>query len=72
MKRIMIFIGLKIGEILAIVFVPWGIGLWDPLGFGGDVAWVMGASTIIMISLCLFLLYLFILLNWWLSKKLSK
>jgi len=73
MKRILVFVGLKVAEISAVVFIPWGIGLWNPLGFDGTLVWAVGLATIVrglalpavVLSIC----YVIIHANWELSKK---
>jgi len=74
MKRILVFIGLKIAEISAIVFIPWGLGLWNPIGLPDDApAWVMGLGTIliglVVPVLLLCLCYVLISVNWEWAKK---
>jgi hypothetical protein len=65
MKRFLAFVGLKIVEIAAIVYVPYWIGLW--LG-NKENAWLSG--TLILVLSCfglvviVFFFLLFINLNW--------
>ena len=73
MKRVLVFVGLKVAEISAVVFIPWGLGLWNPLGLRDDYAWVTGLGYIclgIWLPVIIFLIcYGLISVNWEWSKK---
>ena len=73
MKRVLVFVGLKVAEISAFVFIPWGIGLWNPLGFRDEYVWLTGLGNIclgfIVPTGVIGIFILIISINWEWSKK---
>lgn len=78
MKAIAIFIFLKIVEISAIVFIPWGLGsLARKYGYGDPdmFVWITGIVVLVALAIvfsCIMILIAAIRANWDLAKKLSK
>lgn len=85
MKRVLTFIGLKVAEILGVVFIPWGIGLilrnwvWFEtiMHFEDTHPWLIGIVGLIMGVMLpgLFIAWLVILVvhNWeWATKLTTK
>ena len=72
MNRFLAFLGLKIVEIAAIVYVPYWVGVWDPFKANQEFPlWVKGVSTIFLSAILIFcftvavwLLLHFLNLNW--------
>ena len=75
MKKIVIFALLKIVEIAFIVFIPYLIGLWNPLGLKNDYFWLIGLETLVLgIIIPLFIIAIlaaFCCLNWEIANKIA-
>ena len=75
--RILLFIGLKVVEILAGVFVPYLVGRITPLipPYSKDITgfeyWFMGLITIAFAVLIIIVVIAFVKVNWHWAKKLS-
>ena len=82
MKRIMIFIGMKLAELAAIVFVPWGVGIlanknaWFVRLFHGSPVYLDGfmilAILAMIIMIAIFAIFIIIPANWEWAKRLAK
>jgi hypothetical protein len=86
-RRILTFIGLKTAEISAIVFIPWGVGLyihnvayWNRGWLAKWVAhlklhtgpvWIDGLGFLFIHSLMLAILIFAVYLNWLWAKQLT-
>lgn len=74
-KKVSVFIGLKIAEISAIVFVPWIAGIaslkWCQFFWEGSIVnpWVAGIITLIILIIITGFFSRFITANWKWSQK---
>ena len=75
MKKIVIFVLLKIGEISSVIFIPYLLGLWNPFGLRGNYFWLMGLETlvggVIVPFFIIAVLVVFCCFNWDLAKKIE-
>jgi len=76
MKKIVIFVLLKIVEISSIIFIPYLLGLWNPFGLRDDYFWLMGLGTLVVgVIAPLFIiavLAVFCCFNWNLAKNIVR
>ena len=73
--KIIIFIGLKIVEILAIVFIPYYVGKFAKLFINEDDTpnWLVGIFVLVCGALLVFVVALFVAENWeWAGKLIEK
>ncbi len=70
--QILIFIGLKIVEILGIVFIPYYIGKFINYSLDDDAvpAWMMGIAAIFGVAIVVLLGYVIVTVNWEFAGKL--
>jgi len=86
MKKVIIFIGLKVAEISAIIFVPYYLGVlvskwtwyYTAMGFCGTPCWIVGIANavfLVLMFLACGLIYLgvyeLVTSNWELSEKIA-
>ena len=74
MKKVLIFIGLKVAEISGVIFIPWGLGLVaHSFGlFVSDPAWIAGIGMMVIPAISIIAILLFIIGNWSWAEKLSE
>ena len=59
----MLLVGMSVAEILGIVFVPYFVGLWNPLKLLTPVVWVAGIITVALAVFMVCVLVAFFLFN---------
>lgn len=79
MRTVLVFILLKIVEILGIFFIPYFIGVWNPLDLVERHPWFVGCVYIsftfmilVVTLISCILAYIFFVENWKLAKDISR
>jgi len=82
MKKLLVFLGLKVAEISAVVFIPWGLGLLIKYLVPTTVAsslppmWILGIMSLFVIYgivVSIYFIYIIVLSNWdWADKIINK
>ena len=63
MKRKSILIGLSAAELLAMIFIPYWVGMWNPFGLLTSAVWITGLITIALVMFVVCWMVAFFIFN---------
>lgn len=76
-RTIIVFIGLKIAEVLTLLFTPYGVGLWNPFYITVSESnvftiWCTGFLTILLSGFAVAGIVVMAIANWNLAKSICR